>query len=93
MIAKCERNIIAGNYSCEQGQTDGKLDCWSGSEDSWWVMKCEETKIIVVSELLIIRCTAEKKSIFHIHSLIMNSGVEFIHEVYFNHEFSKFKSH
>ena len=30
---------------------------------------------------------------FHIHSLVMDSDVEFVYEVCFNHEFSKLKGH
>ena len=56
-------------------------------------MRCEKTSIVAASELLIVRCTAEKKDIFYIYSLIINSGVKFVHEVYFNYEFDKLKDY
>ena len=35
-------------------------------------MKCEKTNIVTALKLLIIRCTAERKDIFHTHSLIID---------------------
>ena len=49
--------------------------------------------VIAVLGLLIVRCTAEKRGIFHIYSSVTDSGVEFIYEVCFSHEFSELKSH
>ena len=94
--AKCEQSMIidgCGDYSCEQGQTGGRLDCWSGSRNSWWVIKYEEIKIIAALRLLIIRHTIKKKDIFHIHSSVVNSNIEFVYKVYLNHEFNKLKGH
>ena len=56
-------------------------------------MRCGKTSIVAASELLIIRCTAERKNMFHTHYLIIDSDVEFVYEVCFNHEFGKFGSH
>ena len=56
-------------------------------------MKCKEINIVAASELLIVRCTAERRDIFHIHSLIIDSDVEFVHKIYLSHEFNEFKSH
>ena len=50
-------------------------------------------KIIIISELLIARCTAEKKNIFHIYNSVMNSDVEFVYEVYFNYKFNELENH
>ena len=56
-------------------------------------MKYGETRVIAVLGLLIIRCTAEKRGIFHIHSLVVNLDIKFIHKVNLSHEFNKFGSH
>ena len=56
-------------------------------------MRCEETKVIATSELLIIRHTAEKRDMFHIHNLIADSDVEFIHEICLSYEFNELKGH
>ena len=56
-------------------------------------MKCGEMKVIAVLGLLIIRCTAERRGIFHTHNSITDSDIEFVHKVYLNHEFNEFKSH
>ena len=96
IAVKCGRNIIADNYknySCGQCQADGRLDHWSGSRDSWWVIKYKETSVVAVLELLIIKCTAEKKNMFHIHCSVTDSDVEFIHKICLNYEFNKFKGH
>ena len=49
--------------------------------------------IVAVLKLLIIRCTAEKRGMFHTHSLVVDSGIEFVHEVCPSHEFSELGGH
>ena len=96
MIVKCGWSMVVddcGNHSCGQGQAGGRLDHWSGSRGSWWITECGKTKVIAALGLLITRHTAERKGIFHIHSLITNSDIEFIYEVCLSHEFSEFKGH
>ena len=56
-------------------------------------MKCEEMSVVAVLRLLVIRCTAEKKDIFHTHSLIVNLNVKFVYEICFSHEFDELKGH
>ena len=56
-------------------------------------MKCKKTRIIAISGLLIIRCTTERKDIFHIHSSIINLDIEFVYKVYLNYKFNEFKNH
>ena len=94
--AKCDRNVIindCGNHSCEQCWAGGRLNYWSGSRGSWWVIKCEETSVVAALRLLIARCTAEKRDIFHTHSSVINSDVEFVYEIYLNYEFDEFRDH
>ena len=94
--AKYNKSIIAddcGDHSCEQCWAGNRLDHWSGNRGSWWVTECEETNIVAVSKLLIIRCTAERKDMFHIHNLIADSNVKFVYKVYFNYKFNEFKNH
>ena len=94
--AKCDRNMIAddcGNHSCGQCQTGGRFNGWSGGEGSWWVTECGETSVITALRLLIIRYIAEKRDMFHIYSLILNSDVEFIYKICFSYEFDKFENH
>ena len=94
--AKCGWSIIAddcGDYSCGQGQTGDQLDCWSGGEGSWWIIECGETRVIAVLRLLIVRCTAEKRGIFHTHSLITDLSIEFVHKVCLSYEFNELKGH
>ena len=94
--AKCEWSMIAsgcGDHSCGQGWADGRLGYWSGSRGSWWVTECEETKIIAALGLLIIRHTAERRGIFHIHSSVTDSSVEFVHKICLSHEFNELKGH
>ena len=50
-------------------------------------------KIITVLRLLIIRCTVERKNMFHIYSLIADSGIKFTHKICFNYEFNEFENH
>ena len=50
-------------------------------------------RVIAILELLIIRHTAEKRSIFHIYSLVINSDIEFVHEIYLNYKFNEFKNY
>ena len=50
-------------------------------------------KIVAVLKLLIIRYTAERKDIFHIHNLITDSNIKFVHEINLSHEFDEFKGH
>ena len=56
-------------------------------------MKCEETSVVAASQLLIVRGTVKRRGMFHIHSLVPDSGVEFVHGVCLNHEFGEFKGH
>ena len=56
-------------------------------------MKCEKIKIVTALRLLIIRYTAEKRGMFHIHSLIVNLDIEFIHEINPNYEFDELEGH
>ena len=49
--------------------------------------------VVAVLRLLIIRCTAERRDIFHTHSSVANSNVEFVHEVCPNHEFGELEGH
>ena len=96
MTAKCCRSIIAsdcGNHSCGQCQAGGRLDHWSDDEGSWWVIECEKIKIVAALRLLIAKYAAEKKNMFHTHCSVMNSGIEFIHEVYLNHVFNEFENY
>ena len=96
MAAKCDRNMIADDcedYNDEQCWAGGRLDCWSGDRGSWWVIKCEEMNVVAVSKLLIVRHITEKRGMFHIHSLIVNSDVEFIHEICLNYKFGELESH
>ena len=82
-----------GNHSCRQCQAGGRLDHWSDNKGSWWVIECEEMSVITVLRLLIIKCTAEKKNMFHIYNLITDSDVEFIYKICFSYEFGEFKGH
>ena len=50
-------------------------------------------KIVTVSELLITKCTVEKRNMFHTHYLIADSDVEFVHKIYLNYEFNEFKNY
>ena len=77
------------DYSYEQGWIGNKFNYWSGNKDSWWVIKCKKIKIIIILRLLIIRCTVEKKNMFHIHSSVTDSDIKFIYEIYFNYKFNK----
>ena len=43
--------------------------------------------------MLIIKCTAEKRDIFHIHSSVVDSDIEFVYKIYLSHEFDEFKNH
>ena len=56
-------------------------------------MKCEEIRVIAASGLLIIRHTAEKRSMFHIYNSITDSGIEFVHKISFSYKFNKFEDH
>ena len=49
--------------------------------------------MIAVLKLLITRCTAEKRCMFHTHSLIADSDVEFVYEIYLSYEFSELEGH
>ena len=56
-------------------------------------MKCEKISVIAVLQLLITKCTAERKSMFYTHLSILNSDVEFVHKVCFNHKFNELEGH
>ena len=56
-------------------------------------MKCGEMSVVAALWLLIARGTAKRKGMFHTHSLILNPGVEFVHEVCPNHEFGELRGH
>ena len=43
--------------------------------------------------MLIIRCIAEKKDIFHTHSLITDSNVKFVYEIYLSYKLNEFRGH
>ena len=50
-------------------------------------------RVVIALGLLITRCTVEKRSMFHAHYLIVNSGVEFVYRIYFNYEFDELENH
>ena len=56
-------------------------------------MRYKETKVIAVLRLLITRCTAERKGMFHTYSLIANLDVEFVYKICLSHEFNELKDH
>ena len=56
-------------------------------------MKCEETRIVIALKLLIARCTVEKKDMFHIYNLIVNSDIKFVYKICFSYKFNEFKNH
>ena len=49
--------------------------------------------VVAVLGLLITRCTAERKGMFHIYSSVVDSGVEFVHEVCLSHKFGELEGH
>ena len=96
MTVKCGRNMIANDcedHNCEQCQTGDRLEYWSDGRNSWWIIKCKETNVVTTSELLIIKCTAEKRGMFYAHSSVMDSDVEFVYQICLNHEFGELESH
>ena len=49
--------------------------------------------MVAVLGLLITRCTAERRGMFHTHSLVADPGVEFVHGVCLSHEFGELGGH
>ena len=49
--------------------------------------------VVAVLELLIVRCTAERRDMFHTYNLITDSDIEFVHKICFNYELNELKGH